>query len=253
MSIRVDDILSRPLILDTSKHNGRLTAAQIQSTGCVMVIARIGISWGYKDPEFDYYRTTCKAIGMPFTGYHVIYPSQSGIYQAENVKLIIKDNPGITKVPVFNDLELAQNVTANQMSDCCQEFGEEIQRTYGGEKGIYSSYGFINAYMPRRPWFNDYYWWLAQVLNGGILHPGPYGVPIGLNNDRVAMIQNDWKGKIAGHNGDVDFSRWIWGDAELAWFTGKDQQEETKPELTLEEQVEANRKDIVKIKEILGI
>lgn len=235
--ISVPDMATRPLVFDTSYWNGKLTAEQIKSTKCVLVIGRTGISWGYKDPLFDYYRELCKSINVAFAGYHVLYPSQPAKSQAEAVKKIIGDDPGSTKVPVWNDLELDQGVSANQMSDCCEEFGEILQSAFGGEKGIYSRASFINAYMPKRTWQNSYLWWLAQVLNGGVYHPGPYDVQLGLHPKQVVMIQNDWKGKIDGHSGDVDFSRWIRSDDELSDFLGVTSAPEPEQPMTLDELV----------------
>jgi GH25 family lysozyme M1 (1,4-beta-N-acetylmuramidase) len=220
-TIAVPDMKERPLVLDTSKHNGKLTAAQIKSTGCVKVTIRTGISYRYVDPLFNYYRDLCNEIEMPWDGYHVLYPSQPAWPQAENVKAIIGDDPGQCAVPVWNDLELNQSASAAQIAECCQEFGEELQQAFGGEKGIYSRASFIDSYMPGRiKYFADYLWWLAQVLNGGVEHPGPYALAVGMDVAKVVMIQNDWKGKIAGHNGDVDFSRWIRSEAELAQHLG---------------------------------
>jgi hypothetical protein len=77
--------------------------------------------------------------------------------------------------------------------------------------------------MPNQGWLDDYWWWMAQYLNSGNEHPGPYTVPAGLDQNRIVMMQTTHKGQIVGHQGDVDFSRWIAGLDLLNVFLGVDE------------------------------
>ena len=229
----VSDVTQLPKIIDTSRHNGQLTESQLRSTNCVLLIIRDGISWGYKDDQFDYYRSLAKGMNLPWCAYHVLYPSQPAQPQVENVKLIIKDDPGPCKIPVWNDLELAQDMPPSVIANCCLEFGEGLQREYGGEKGIYSRTTFIDYYMRGQSWLNTYLWWLAQYLSSGLEHPGPYTVPQGLSDDRVIIQQTGHKYQIPGHTGDIDINRWLQSIDMLEWFTGT----QVQVPLTMEEKV----------------
>jgi GH25 family lysozyme M1 (1,4-beta-N-acetylmuramidase) len=209
-----------PLIIDTSKHNGKLTAEMLRAVKCVYLIARSGISWGYKDPLFDYYRALAAEMDIPFSAYHVIYPSQDPGAQWENAARIITNDPGPTRVPVWVDLELHQNQSPQRIADVTWRFAELCQKEWGGEKGIYSRTTFVDWYMRGCGWLNEAWWWLAQYLHSGLEHPGPYTVPQGLDRDRVLFQQTSHKGKLPGHHGDVDLNRWLQDEKTFAWLTG---------------------------------
>lgn len=214
----------RPMFRDLSKYQGLYNFPIAVTCGAKLFYIRAGVSWGTPDPAFAGLYAGAGAVGKPRTSYHVLYPDQPVVKQADDVWY--KQHPEIDKVPRVIDLEVDRGVSHQQVADRTWQMSELVLSRDGIRPLIYSRYLLINAWL--QTWttemLNAHKYVLAQYLFDRTKeHPGP---PILPNRVLLAnVIGHQTADKKPGCEGEaessaVDYNRWTLGDeAQMdAWM-----------------------------------
>jgi len=222
--------LARPLWRDYSRYQGMVNFDIAKANGVLGMVARAGISWGYTDPFFETNWVGAGKVDMRRSSYHVLYPSESVIRQADNWYRI---HPEREVIPRVIDLELHTDQSWKRIADQTWAMSQLVKSRDGIRPIIYSRYLLINQWL--QSWttemLNDHYYWLAQYSWFGYReHAGPPTLPNRVRRDRVVLHQtSDHKAPFPGEvqSKSVDWDRWEIGNEEqmnqwidVAWGEG---------------------------------
>lgn len=225
--------LARPLWRDYSRYQLYVDYDVAKAQGVLGVYCRAGISWGYIDPFFHYHWENSGRVGMYRSSYHVLWPSQSIVAQAD--KVWYKAQPELKVIPRVIDLEVHNNQSWQRIGDATWAMSELVKSRDGVRPIIYSRYGLIQNWL--RGWtpdmLNEHFFILAQYRwYRWIEHKGPPTLPkykhigskgpIGslmVNRHQVLMQQTaDKKAPFPGElptvgaSKSVDWDRWEIGN-----------------------------------------
>ena len=213
---------SRPLWRDYSRYQKEVNFDIAKSIGVKGMAARAGISWGYTDPWFQRNWDEAGRVLVYRTSYHVLYPSESVLRQADNWFRI---HPKIDVMPRVIDLELGQNQLWATIARKTKEMSDIVLERDGVRPIIYSRYRLIDQWLSSWPveLLNDHWYWLAQYSWFGYReHAGPPTLPKRVDRGRVLMQQtSDHKLAPPGEveSKAVDWDRWeIGNEAQMHQF-----------------------------------
>jgi len=211
--------------VDFSVHNDRVDVDKLRAfvPKVTFGFARIGMSWGYKDPKFNYFRNILEdQMGVWFAGYHVIFPAENIEAQFDNMMAAAGPN---LKAYVIDD-ELIHGCSPAKKRQALNEFAQRILDA-GKEAWIYTSPLWCNqnitpkgCIIPEAMLRSK--WWLAQYLyqqTGGIEYPNPPDLVNGISRDKVYVHQTTsampgWKIGQPSGSPTFDFNRWLIGKPE---------------------------------------
>lgn len=219
------------------------------------VAVRAGISWGYQDPLFPYnwkgvrdmdlFRLEQGIETYPVgrMAYHVIYPGENPISQADNFFRIVNDADWEHDRLVI-DLELHHNQTPRTITDCTKKFAYKCQERTGRYPILYTRAYWMNQYTyPVELSFMKL--WLAQYLKHMPWHgtytpefePPPNPLPTGYLSWLIHQTADMGKPIGSPVKKVMDYNRWN-GDAQVVadYFNFKIDELPQEP-LTLEERV----------------
>lgn len=231
---------SRPLWRDYSSYQIKPNFDVAHANGVLGMAARAGISYGYVDSFFENNWNEAGRVGMYRTSYHVLYPSQPAIKQADSW---YKVHPNIEVIPRVIDLELSTGQTPQKIADVTWQMSEIVYERDGVRPIIYARYMLIQDWL--KYWTSAmlaaHYYWLAQYRTlRYIEHAGPPTLPKwtdGTNMiSRAQVVLHQTADKKAPFTGElpvvgasksVDWDRWELGnEAEMhqwikaAWGEG---------------------------------
>jgi hypothetical protein len=224
---------ARPLWRDYSKWQRYVNYDIAVANGVQGMAARAGISWGYIDPFWNYNWTQSEGR-MYRTSYHVLYPSQSVLKQADEVWY--KAHPERDVIPRVIDLEVSNDQPWSKISDQTRRMSELVLRRDGVRPIIYTRYRLVDTWL--RDWteqeINSHYWWLAQYSWYPYReHSGPPTLPNMMKRNQVVLHQTSDKkrapiGEVESKS--VDWDRWELGNEnEMHVFIGQTWGEGTTP------------------------
>jgi len=207
--------LARPLWRDYSRYQGLVNADVAIANGVLGMAHRATISYGYQDPFFA---VNYEAFNRPETyrtSYHVIYPDQPAMRQADNWYRV---HPVCDTVPRVIDLELHNNQPISRIAAVTWDLVQIVKDRDGIPPIIYSRYLLVNRWLAS--WtdmmLNSVWWWLAQYSWLGYKeHAGPPTLPNRVGRDRVILHQtSDHKLAPPGEvkSKAVDWDRWEIGN-----------------------------------------
>jgi hypothetical protein len=223
--------LDRPLMRDIARYQLYYNHDVARANGVEGLFVRCGISWGYHDPFFKVNYGGAKGK-MYRSSYHVIYPDQNVVKQADQVWY--DEHPVLDVMPRCMDLELSNDVYWAQIGDQAWDMSQLVFNRDGVRPIIYSRYKLIELWL--RHWtpemLNAHYWVLAQYRYvRSIEHAGPPTLPkyvVGgygetgsnmIHRDQVLLHQTADKkepfpGEVptSGAGKSVDYDRWELGD-----------------------------------------
>lgn len=214
--------LARPLWGDGSYWQRVINADIAAANGFLGFFLRAGISWGYQDPYFAVNYQNMKNAGLYRSSYHVLYPSQPALKQADSWFKVHPEPDAEKPIPRAIDLEVSNSQPAAKIADVTWEMVEICKKRDGFFPILYSRKNLIDPWLAS--WtdemLNSLYYWLAQYLAKGYLeHPGPPALPERLSKDRVLLHQtSDRKPPPAGmtSSNTQDYNRWeIGNEAEM--------------------------------------
>jgi GH25 family lysozyme M1 (1,4-beta-N-acetylmuramidase) len=126
----------------------------------VFIAMRAGISWGYQDPWFNYYKQETKRIQRVRMAYHVLYPGQPAAAQMDNFFRILGDLD-FAHVPLVLDLELDHGQTVSTITQTTADSLRILQKRTGKIPFIYSRASWVNRFLKVSA-LPPVHWWLAQ-------------------------------------------------------------------------------------------
>ena len=211
--------------IDISKYNhssdeSKLIDFDLMNRVCKFVAFRAGISWGYIDPKFH---DSWPNFNGPRLAYHVVYPGENGIDQADHFLNIVKptDNDRLVL-----DLELSHGFTKGKITDTAITILEYIRNITGRYPIVYSRATWVNSYLDvsRLPKVD---WWLANYLTRKPdpeytpeRNPPPT-LPIGVNNWLIHQTAEHGNGSAVGVSSHyVDCNRWNGTDKDVLSYFG---------------------------------
>ena len=212
------------------------------------VCTRAGISWGYKDPMFDYnwkgineinFHRQLAGIDAPPIGrsaYHVIYPGENPITQVDNFFRIVTDADWNHDRLVI-DLELHHNQSRRTITNCTKTFAYKCYERTGRYPLLYARSLWLNQYTyPEELTFMDL--WLAQYLKHQWWHgtytpefePPPNPLPNGFNTWFIHQTSD--RGKPIGSpvKKVMDYNRWNGGIDIVLKYHGYDSVIQPEPD-----------------------
>ena len=203
------------------KHINWDQALAQTSPGKVRFVAmRAGISWGYVDPTFAYNWAALRKRGVFRAAYHVFYPNEDPVRQAEHFVNVMGGDFG--EFGPVADIELHAGAHACPPKRYMERLKVYLDALYGltGRRlVIYSRASFMDTFVTgsQAPaaWYNGFDWWLAHYLRNQDEHPGPPALPRGVDRSRVILHQtseNKVKGrgqKFGMWSDGLDYNRWI--------------------------------------------
>ena len=211
------------------------------------IVARTGISWGYKDAWFKEFWKNYKRLGIPRGAYHVLYPKESITEQVRNCKEQF-DGGIFDGSVIVNDVELVHETGRSQLSEAVYEFTNRLRDWAKKPVIVYSRFSFITAYMDYTSskyvdFFQKTLWWMAQYpridTSIGLLpreDDRPVFKPDTLNNINFKVLIHQTGDKMAGKllgtaSEQQDTNRWLGTDGEFTGIWGTSvTQPEPEPE-----------------------
>jgi hypothetical protein len=169
--------LERPEMRDSSRYQYYYDHDVGAAHGVEGLFVRCGISYGYHDPFFKVNYGGAKGK-MYRSSYHVLYPTQSIVKQADQVWY--DEHPVLDILPRCMDAELQHDATDLEVGDAMWEMSELVLSRDGHRPLIYSRYKLLERWC--RNWtpemLNAHYYVLAQYRWARwIEHAGPPTIP----------------------------------------------------------------------------
>jgi hypothetical protein len=221
---------------------------------------REGISWGYKDPFFDYHwREAGKMhqyrindnVPVGRIAYHVIYPGEDVKAQVDNLFKNIGDQADWEHDVIAIDAELDHGQTKGRITYALNEFGKLCKERTGILPMLYSRYYWLLEHTNVSD-LDNFEMWLAHYLN-----PLPYPLytkekeppPLHFKDRGWRIHQGGSKGKgddvgVLGKHY-VDHNRWNGGVETVIEYFNFDKP--SQPPMTLEEWVADHERRIEKL------
>lgn len=160
--------MTLPFGIDISKYQASGDMKQLPDWAKMrantdFVALRAGISWGYEDPLFS---TGWNALQAHCRmAYHVLYPSQDGVRQADWFwDIVSRAGFDTAHDRLVVDVELDQGCTKAQITTALLAYMARILYLSGRNPVIYSRASWINAHVDVSglPALTE--WWLAHYL-----------------------------------------------------------------------------------------
>jgi len=206
--------LARPLWRDYSRWQGQVDFAVASANNVLGMAARSTISWGYQDPWWNRNWSETGLYDGYRTSYHIIYPDQPVVRQADNW---YNAHPELDTIPRIIDLEVENNTPFELIAVNTWQMSDLVKSRDGYRPIIYSRNGLIDKWLASwtTEMLNEHYYWLAQYLFLPNEHPGPPDLPDRVNRDRVILHQTSHKkpgfpGEVESKS--VDWDRWELGN-----------------------------------------
>jgi GH25 family lysozyme M1 (1,4-beta-N-acetylmuramidase) len=244
----------KPFGIDLSRYQGNINWDKVASHEKNVLFAgiRAAISWGYVDPWYGRNFAEARRVGIARAPYHVFYPLQDPIRQAEHFWKTVQDSGGMGELPLVSDVELEHNATPAQFKKNLLAHLKHLEQLSGRKPIIYSRASFIDYYVTGLgvtppAWYEDYDWWLAGYLLSGEEHPGPVALPLGVPRERVVIHQTSDRGdgKAFGMESyALDYNRWQFDEAHFREYI-KAEQPPVNDEITALKAIIATQNEVI--------
>lgn len=217
--------MTKPFGVDISSYQGRSIDYALMKRKTKFVAVRAGISWGFEDPVFA--QSWQALIGHNRIAYHVLYPGQDAIAQADWM-LDIVERAGFDakRDRLAIDIELWQAQTPHRVTEATLQMYERLKEKTGRYPIIYSAAWFVNPRMVMVPKLVAADWWLATYPRKGsapgVEHPGPPILPRGITQYLIHQTSETGIGINVGlPGGPIDTNRWNGTDQDLQAYFGR--------------------------------
>lgn len=180
--------------IDISKHNGDIDFAKVKASGIDFVIIRAGYGkvMSQKDPRFEEYYASAKAVGLDVGAYWYSYANTipEGVAEAQCCLEAIKGKR--FEYPIYFDLEEQSQFAQGKKfcSELVNTFCQHLE-VAGYFAGLYISRSPLQTHISDRV-AKRYALWIAEY-NKQCKYSGSYG-----------MWQHTSQGRVDGIKGDVD-------------------------------------------------
>lgn len=172
--------------IDVSRHDGLIDWSRVLShpEQIVFMAFRCTVSWGYRDPFFVANYRDAYNYGIARMAYHVVYPSESAIRQADNLfghlgTMFLSTDRLVLDVELEDGIH---NVSVSKYTQTIRAMADIILSRTGNLPILYSRAEFLNRRVDMLQ-LQDLDLWLAQYLKKpqnaeyAQEHPGPPDLP----------------------------------------------------------------------------
>lgn len=224
-----------------SSQNGKILqdfdALANHSEKVSFIFARAGVSWGYKDPCFDYYWSEMARIGVCRGAYHYLYPSQSVQRQMDWFLSIAHNRTEHDRLAL--DLETTNGLYRQQVTDFLNNCLEYLKQRTGRYPILYSRKTWLDPYVDMRQvpevdlWIARY----ASIPPGKKYapeYPTPPELPNHTHNWLIHQV-GDKMPPIGCQSKTMDYDRWNGDEAAVRAYFGYTGEEPAPPEPPAEE------------------
>ena len=200
----------------------------------LFVAARAGVSWGYKDPQFDYHWEQMARIRICRIAYHVIYFGESALAQMDYLFKLLQNKVDWAHDRIALDLEVAEINTRERITATTLKCLDIVKARTGRFPIVYSRADWVDRYLNVSV-LPNLDWWLAQyryALPYPLYtpeHPGPPTLPKGVNNWMIHQTAEKGKG-IGTVSYYCDYNRWNGEKAAALRYFGYEVPDEPQPE-----------------------
>lgn len=208
-----------PLIRDISKHQAIYDMLVAKDNNVRLIFIRAAISYAYRDPFYVNNRSEAQKVNLPNASYHVLYPGENVLKQADNWYAVQDTVEGIARV---SDFELDHLVPNEQKAEALWAMSDIVLARDGFRPIIYSRSQLINDWLSSwtQKMIDAHFYYLAQYWSDGEEHGYADGselprLPTRVSRDRVIIHQTS--DVLPGFPGEaqsfaVDTNRWQQGD-----------------------------------------
>lgn len=211
-----------------SSQNGKILqdfdALANHSEKVSFIFARAGVSWGYKDPCFDYYWSEMARIGVCRGAYHYLYPSQSVQRQMDWFLSIAHNRTEHDRLAL--DLETTNGLYRQQVTDFLNNCLEYLKQRTGRYPILYSRKTWLDPYVDMRQvpevdlWIARY----ASIPPGKKYapeYPTPPELPNHTHNWLIHQV-GDKMPPIGCQSKTMDYDRWNGDESAVRAYFGYD-------------------------------
>lgn len=198
-------------------------AVRNHSEKVAFIASRAGVSWGYKDPQFNYHWAQSGQLKVGRIAYHVIYFGESAVAQMDSLFKMLENRSNFKHDRIALDLEVAGINTKSRITSTTRNCLEICKTRTGRYPMVYSRASWVNTYLavsdlPRLDW------WLATYRKAAPSplytkeHAGPPYLPKGVNTWLIHQT-GDRNKSIGAQSHYMDYNRWNGDDkAVLTYF-----------------------------------
>lgn len=200
------------MIIDVSKHNGKINWQQVAAAGVTDVIIRLSLGYGAIDSSALYHAQNASNAGVAVSYYHFAYPDKKiggGVESdatAEAKYFVEQFSKGRMPAPRYLavDLENWSETTDSSLapSDYYKwlvVFLQTVLIETGIVPIVYSYASYLTGKLPQGHKLGAYPLWIANYSKDN--------PPLPTGWDRYFMHQYSAKGSVPGITGDVDLNR----------------------------------------------
>lgn len=212
--------MSRAFGIDISKYQAsadgkkrmNFEAIRSHSEKVTFIASRAGISWGYKDPQFNYHWEQSGLLGVGRIAYHVIYFGESAVAQMDSLFKMLERRSNFKHDRIALDLEVAGINTKSRITSTTLNCLEICKARTGRYPMVYSRANWVNTYLSIKD-LPKLDWWLATYRKTAPApfytseHPGPPFLPKGVDNYLIHQTGDKCK-SIGAQSHFMDYNRW---------------------------------------------
>jgi hypothetical protein len=189
---------------------------------------RDGISWGYTDPWYHYFRSMLDVRGYPNAPYHVLYPSQLPVEMWKKKRAIVGIDVLRRNRASMWDLELVLGMSRLMVTRRAYETTDLEAQATGNTPIIYTRPYFVRDSMEwDAPWYDNVLWVMALYrFDGRERNPMDiYAVlkeramqKVGIPANRVIAVQTAKMGSgwlFGLQSRALDYDRWMGSTEEF--------------------------------------
>ncbi|MFZ3070614.1 MAG: GH25 family lysozyme [Anaerolineaceae bacterium] len=221
---------------DGSKRQD-FNAIKAHAEEVVFIAARAGVSWGYKDPMFDYYWGEMARIKVCRMAYFVVYFGESALSQMDSLFKTLEGKTNWKNDRLVLDLEVAGINTRERITATTLKCLDICKARTGIYPMIYSRSSWVDAYMnvgslPRLDWWLAHYKGSAPYPLYTAEHPGPPDLPNGVSTYLIHQT-GDHNKAIGSASHYMDYDRWNGTKADVLRYFGNPTNPDPEPVVVL--------------------
>lgn len=212
--------MSRAFGIDISKHQAsadgskrmNFEAVRDHSEKVTFIASRAGVSWGYKDPQFNYHWAQSGQLKVGRIAYHVLYFGESAVAQMDSLFKMLENRSDFKHDRIALDLEVAGINTKSRITSTTLNCLEICRSRTGRYPMAYSRANWVDTYLSVAD-LPKIDWWLATYRKPAPAplytkeHPGPPYLPKGVSTYLIHQTGDKCR-SIGAQSHYMDYNRW---------------------------------------------
>lgn len=152
-----------PTGIDISNHQGSVNAAAMKADGVEFVWAKASEGTDFIDKFFIQNQNAFRSQGIPVGPYHYGRPDENGPVEEADYFCRVIGKPREGDLIPMLDIEVAEHLTATQLSDWINRFCARVKENTGSECGFYTYPYYLKGQISKvrlkrglKLWYADY-------------------------------------------------------------------------------------------------